>query len=193
MSHKASMTSFTQEELFRLMAYMRKYDPQMHTVCLLALWHGLRRGEVLKLTSHNFVDGRIVFSRLKNSNSSNHKLMYHHVPEFNEVQAIQSILRVRNDGRVLFDISERQANRLLVKYCDAVEIHRTKAHMHSFKHSCCKMLLPHLGLAELQVYVGHKEGKNTMRYLQTDQETVEAKLEAAISAGASKGATYEQS
>lgn len=177
MSQKATMTSFTQDELYRLMRYMRAHDPQMHAVCLLALWHGMRRGEVLELTAHNFVDGRIVFSRLKGSDSANHALQSHATPEFNEVLALKDVLRVRDDGRVLFDISERQVNRLLVRYCDAVGIHRTKAHMHSFKHSTCRLMLDAgMPIDKLQSWVGHKEGQNTLKYLQNSQESIESEL-----------------
>jgi integrase len=178
MSQKAAMTSFTQDELLRLMRYMRVVDPQMHAICLLALWHGMRRGEVLALTTNNFVDGRVVFSRLKGSLSANHKLQSHAAPEFDEMRAIQPVLQVRNDGRALFDHSERQVNRLLERYCEAVDIHRTKAHMSSFKHSCCRLLLDSgMGIDKLAGYVGHKEPKNTLRYTRTTDEAIEDELE----------------
>jgi integrase len=184
MSRKAAMTSFSQDELHRLMAYMREHDPQMHCVCLLALSHGLRRGEVLTLSADNFCDGRIVFGRLKGSRPSNHKLIDHPNPMFNEPSALAPVLKIRNNGRVLFDLNERQVNRLLVRYCSAVGIHRTKAHMHSFKHTCCESLLPALGVDGLQSYVGHVEAKNTLRYVNPTDAAIEARLDAAIGARA---------
>jgi integrase len=184
MSHKATLTSFTQDELFRLMHHMQAHDPQLHAMALLSLWHGMRRGEVLELTPANFRNGRITFERLKNSNSSCHKLTKHHVPEFDEVTAVQRYLdypQVRDDGRVMmFDSNERQVNRLMQRYCDAVGISRHKAHWSSFKHTCCKLLLPVLGVAELQVHVGHVEAKNTLRYGAASEEETQSKLEAAI-------------
>jgi len=174
------MTRFTQDELHRLMQYMHEHDPQMHLICLLALSHAMRRSEVLELTAHNFCDGRIVFGRKKGSLPSNHMLIDHKEQVFNEPLALSRVLQVRNDGRVLFDISERQVNRLLVRYCAAVGIHRTKAHMHSFKHTDCDSLLPVLGVEGLQIYVGHAEAKNTLKYVKPTDEAVEARLQAAL-------------
>jgi integrase len=179
-SYKASMTSFTQEELHRLMAYMYEHDRQMHAICLLMLSHGLRRNEVLNLTASNFCDGRILFGRLKGSLPSNHKLIEHSEPVYNEKMALSDVLQIRNDGRVLFDISERQVNRLLVRYCEAVGIHRTKAHCHSFKHTCCESLLPVLGIDGLQKWVGHAEAKNTLKYIRPTDAAIEARLDAAL-------------
>lgn len=178
MSQKAALTSFTQDELYRLMRYMRDHDAQMHAICLLALWHGMRRGEVLNLTAQNFVDGRIVFTRLKGSLPANQSLQSHEAPEFNEVLALSPVLKIRNDGRVLFDLSERQVNRLLVRYCEAVGIHRTKAHMHSFKHTTCRLLLgAGMEADQLSNYVGHAEPKNTLVYTRQSAEELESELD----------------
>jgi len=184
-SHKASLTHFTNDELFRLLAYMRQHDKQLHAMALLALWHGMRRGEVLELTPQNFRDGRITFNRLKGSNPcSAQKLSKHPVPEYDEVAAVQRFIdypQIRDDGRVmLFDLNERQINRLMVRYCDAVGIPRHKAHWSSFKHTTCKLLLPILGVTELQMHVGHVEVKNTLAYTRASAEEVQTKLDAAI-------------
>lgn len=164
------------------MSYLYQHDSQMHAICLLALSHGMRRREVLNLTAENFVDGRIVFGRLKGSQPSNHKLLDHPNRLFNEPMALAPVLRIRNDGRMLFDIDERQVNRLLVRYCAVLGIHRTKAHMHTFKHTCCESLLPHLGVDGLQKFVGHTEAKNTLRYIRPTEAAVEARLANAMGA-----------
>jgi integrase len=189
MSHKASMTSFTQEELYRLMAYMREHDPQLHAMALLSLNHGMRRGEILNLEPKAFRDGRITFTRLKGSlPCSAQKVRAHPVPEYDEARAVDALMRqahnVRPDGRVLlFELgeteqaAERQINRLMVKYCEAVGIPRHKAHWSSFKHTCGKLLVDMLGVPALQVHLGHVEVKNTLAYTRPSADEVEEKLE----------------
>jgi integrase len=199
MSHKASLTSFTQDELYRLMAYMREHDPQLHAMALLSLNHGMRRGEILNLEPKAFSEGRITFKRLKGSMPcSAQKVRAHEVPEYNEAQAVDRLLKqsrsVRPDGRVLLfdlgetqDAAERQINRLMVKYCAAVCIPRHKAHWSSFKHTCGKMLSPILGATGLQVHLGHVEIKNSLVYSRDSADEVEAKLDALRAQVASAG------
>ena len=179
---KASMTSFTSDETGRLMSYLMEHDPQMHVICLLAQGHALRRNEVLSLTAENFIDGRIIGTRLKGSKPFNHRL----TPE--EMKALEPVLTIRNDGRVLFDYSERQVNRLLVRYCKALGIHRTKAHMHSFKHTACRQILPVIGVNGVQQWAGHSEGKNSLIYLLPSQDELEARLDAGKAFAAKAGA-----
>jgi hypothetical protein len=71
MSHKATMTSFTQDELFRLMQHMKAGDSQLHAMALLSLWHGMRGGEVLELTPGNFAPNRRFY---RHSLLSRHKV-----------------------------------------------------------------------------------------------------------------------
>jgi hypothetical protein len=68
----------------------------------------------------------------------------------------------------------------MVRYCDAVQIPRHKAHWSSFKHTCGKVLLPVLGVSELQVHLGHVEVKNTLAYARASEEEVRSKLEARV-------------
>jgi integrase len=177
---KAVMSCLTQDELRRLMAYMQEHDPQMHAICLLAMSHGMRRNEVLNLTIHNFVDGRVIFGRLKGSQPSNHKLIDHPDPVFNEPMALGPVLKIRSDGRVLFDIDERQVNRLLVRYGKACGIHRSACHIHTFKHVACTYLLPALGVDGLVKYVGFSAEQNALKYIKPTEAAVEARLDAAI-------------
>jgi integrase len=182
MSYKAAMTSFTQDELFRLMKHMRAVDPEMHAICLLALWHGMRITEVLTLTTENIIDGRIVFGRLKGSLSANQTLKTHDAPEYDELEALRR-LGLKPDGRALF--SERltnnygrQVNRLLVRFCDAVGIHRTKAHMHSFKHTAVRLLRDAgMEIEDVSNIVGHADPKNTLRYSVKSTEQLEDELD----------------
>lgn len=174
------MSILTQEELYRLMAYMQEHDPQMHAICLLAMSHGMRRSEVLELTIENFIEGRILFGRKKGSQPSNHKLIDHPDPVFNEPKALAPVLKVRDDGRVLFDIDERQCNRLLVRYGKACGIHRSACHMHTFKHVACTYLLPALGVDGVQKYVGFSAEQNVLKYIKPTEAAVETRLDAAI-------------
>jgi integrase len=180
MSAKAAMTSFTQDELVRLMTYMHKHDKQMHAICLLALGHAMRRGEVLNLSSSNFVDGRIVFDRLKGSEPHNQPLLTHEAEIFDEVKAMKLSLEMAKlcpDGRMLFTLDERQVNRLLVRYGTACGIHRTKLHLHSFKHSCVRFLLDAgMRIDKVQAYVGHADGGNTLRYTRPTDAEVESEI-----------------
>jgi integrase len=189
---KATLTSFTQDELYRLLAHMREHDPQLHTMALLSLNHGMRRGEILALEPKAFREGRITFIRLKGSlPCSAQKVRAHAVPEYNEAQAVDMLLKqshkILPDGRVLlFDMgentvaAEKQINRLMVRYCEAVGIPRHKAHWSSFKHTCGKMLVDTLGVPALQVHLGHVEVKNTLVYTKPSADEVEATLDAAF-------------
>ena len=42
------------------------------------------------------------------------------------------------------------------------------------EHTCYKLLLPVLGVAQLQQHVGHVEAKNTLRYSRASDEEIES-------------------
>jgi integrase len=173
---KAAMTSFSADELHKLMVYLYEHDRELHCASLLMLSHGLRRAEVLRLTIHNFRGDKLVTGRVKGSESSTHSLVRHTDVVFDEPATLAPVLAVRNDGRALFDMTPRSINHRLARAGVAVGIDRLKLHSHSFKHTTCHLLLPVLGIPQLQKYVGHVEAKNTLKYLKPTDEEIDTRL-----------------
>jgi type 1 fimbriae regulatory protein FimB len=66
-------------------------------------------------------------------------------------------------------------------YGELAGIPAYKRHSHALKHTCGKLgLAGGMSLPELQTYLGHKNGQNTMIYLQVDDDTASHAFAAAV-------------
>ena len=60
-------------------------------------------------------------------------------------------------------------------------IPKFKCHPHCLKHSCGRLTyLGGMGIAEIQTYLGHRNGWNTMVYMRPDESEVAAAFAAAV-------------
>lgn len=124
--------------------------------------HALRISETLSLTKDNIVGGSLVMQRLKGSRKTVQSLLPNEKAELEEL--------AKTDGK-FFDICRKTAWLKMRKYCAEAGIPQWKATPHKLKHTAGKLgLAGGMTLPELQTYLGHVNGSNTMIYLQVDDE-----------------------
>lgn len=163
------MKSLSKTELDALLAATPEPDRLMF---LTAFNHGLRVSEVVNLDASNIVDGHLVVQRLKRSRRTTQPLLP------NEKDGLLAL--AKQSGK-FFPISRWTADRRLKEYGKKAGIPEFKLHMHALKHSCGRLGYEGgMGLPELQAYLGHKNGGNTMVYLQADEQQAAAAFAAAV-------------
>lgn len=167
------MKSLTKPELDSLLAVAKKYSAQDHLMLLVAFNHGLRVSEVLSLTRNNVVDGFLVVQRLKNSRKTVQRLL--------PTEAAELVALAASTDGPLFPICRRTADRKIKRYGAEAGIPAFKLHMHTLKHTTGRLgYQGGMGIPELQTYLGHVNGGNTMVYLQADEETAGNAFAAAV-------------
>jgi integrase len=166
--------NFSKAELDNLLQAAQAASPMDYLIILLSVNHGLRVSEVLSLTSSNFKDGCLVVQRLKGSCKTTQKLLP------NEIAALAAYQTISPDGR-LFPICRKTAWDHMKKLGAAAGIDSIKCFNHALKHTTAKMgLLGGMTIPELQTYMGHKNGQNTLLYLREDDETASAAFQKAM-------------
>jgi integrase len=152
-------------------------DPLDYLMILIAFNHGFRVSEVLSLTSENFVSGHVTMQRLKGSCKTTQKLLP------NEVAPIAELLAKRAPGERLFPFCRKTAWLHVKQIGVAAGIPAFKCFPHALKHTTAKLgLKGGMSLPELQTYIGHKNGANTMLYLREDDEAASKAFAAAMGA-----------
>lgn len=153
------MKSLTRVELDALLAATPEPDRLMF---LTAFNHGLRVSEVVNLDASNIVDGHLVVQRLKRSRRTTQPLLP------NEKDGLLAL--AKQQGK-FFPISRWTADRRLKEYGKKAGIPEHLLHMHCLKHSCGRLgFKGGMSIPEIQAYLGHKNGGNTMIYLEASEE-----------------------
>ena len=166
--------SLTRPELDALLAVARKHSEADYLMILVTFNHGLRVSETLRLTSQNFVDGYIVVQRLKKSRKTTQPLLP------NEVDGLRALGK---PGECLFPIHRSTFWRRMQEYGDEAGIPSFKRHCHVLKHTCGRLgFKGGMTIPEVQVYLGHVDGGNTLVYMQAD----EAEAASAFAAAAAR-------
>lgn len=176
------MTYLTRTQVTDLMRRAYRQSPREHAIFLLAYTHGLRVSEVAALTSQSVAGGVLRVARLKGSLATTQPLQTSVNPLYDEPSVLARWERERSSSENnifdrLFPLSRRQLERLATDYMLAVGIPRELAHMHSLKHACASHLLREGGatVEYIRTYVGHKDVKNTMVYLNISDAEASAK------------------
>ena len=163
------MKSLTRPELDALLAAAPEPDRLMF---LVAFNHGLRVSEVVNLNASNIVDGHLVVQRLKRSRRTTQPLLP------NEKDGLLAL--AKQSGK-FFPISRWTADRRLKEYGKKAGIPEHLLHMHCLKHSCGRLgFKGGMSIPEIQAYLGHKNGGNTMIYLQASEEEAANAFAAAV-------------
>ena len=136
--------------------------------------HGLRVSETLALTAENFVDGFLVVQRLKGSKKTAQPLLP------SERDGLLALVETTT-GPIFAGQYRRKVDRMIKKYGAAAGIPSFKLHAHTLKHSCGRLgFQGGMSLPEIQAYLGHINGKNTMVYLEASEEEASAAFAAAV-------------
>jgi integrase len=158
------MKSLTRDELNRLLE-VAGTDRLMFAVMFN---HGLRVSEVINLTDANVVSGHLVVQRLKKSCKTTQPLLA-------DEQALTTM-----KGR-FFPMSRITAWRRMQEYGKLANIPEFLRHPHALKHTTGRLgYKGGMGVAELQSYLGHKNGGNTMVYMQAEESEACSAFAAAV-------------
>jgi integrase len=157
------MRYLTKTELSGMLEQAKNSGPDDHLMVLLAFNHGLRVSEVINLTADNFKDGHLIVQRLKGSAKTAQKLLP------NE-SALLAEYQIPACGK-LFPICRRTAHRRIKRFGVTAGIPEFKCFPHCLKHTTAMIGLEGgMKINELQAYLGHKNGQNTLAYLRVDDD-----------------------
>ena len=169
------MKALTQIELDALLAVSGEHS-LMFRVCFN---HGLRVSELLSLTKDNIPAELIDVQRLKGSKRTIQPLLG------GERDALLKLAATSTGYFFLPEIenresARRQFNRLMRRYGKLANVPEHKCHAHALKHTCGRLGYEGgMGVPEIQAYLGHKNGKNTMIYLEASEEQAASAFAAA--------------
>lgn len=166
------MKSLTKPELDKLIAVATRHSERDALMLSVIFNHGLRISEALSLNRDNIVGGHLVIQRLKGSKKTNQPLLP------NEKTALEALAK---DAAPFFQMHRATAWRRIQAYGSEAGIPAFKLHPHALKHSTGRLAYEGgMGIPELQSYLGHVCGSNTMIYLQATEEQAAHAFAAAI-------------
>jgi type 1 fimbriae regulatory protein FimB len=174
------MKSLTKSELAGLLAVAVKHNTLDALMLSVMFNHGLRISEATGLTKDNIVDGYLVIQRLKGSRKTNQPLLA------NEKAGLEA-LASKVTGRFWLaeyaqgTVARVIAWRLVQKYGKEAGIPQFKCHPHVLKHTTGRLAYEGgMGIPELQKYIGHENGANTMKYAEAPEEVACSAFAAAV-------------
>jgi len=166
--------SLTRPELDALLTVAQRHSDRDGLLFAVIFNHGLRVSEALALTQDNIVAGHIVVQRLKGSRKTNQPLL---ASEREKLEALAA-----EPGR-FFPMHRMTAWRKIQQYGREAGIPAFKLHPHALKHTTGRLGYEGgMGIPELQSYLGHVNGKNTMVYLEATEEQAANAFAAAVGA-----------
>jgi integrase len=166
-----SMKNFTKPELDGLLAAARKESEADYLMFLVMFNHGLRVSEMLALSASNIVGNFLVVQRLKGSKKTCQPLL----PSERD-----GLLKLPANGFFAGEY-RMSVHRKIRKYGAIAGIPEFKLHAHTLKHTTGRLGYEGgMGIPELQAYLGHVNGKNTMVYLEATEEQAALAFAAAV-------------
>jgi integrase len=153
------MKSLTRIELDALLAAAPEPDRLMLTV---AVNHGLRVSELVSLDASNIVGNHLVVQRLKKSRRTTQPLLP------NEKDGLLAL--AKKSGK-FFPMSRYTVDRRIKEYGKKAGLPAFKCHAHALRHTTGRLgYLAGIGIPEIQKYLGHVSGSNTLIYLESSEE-----------------------
>lgn len=157
------MKSLQRPELDALLATARKYSERDYLMFLVTFNHGLRVSETLAILPEHLIGAYIDIHRLKKSRRTIHPLLP-------DESAMLRELAAQGPGR-LFPTYRMDFWRKMQRYGAEAGIPAFKCHPHALKHTTGKLgRKGGMSVEELQKYLGHVNGANTMVYMEADEE-----------------------
>ena len=162
------MKSLTRSELDAFLEVAKQHSRQDWLMFKTMFFHGLRVSEVIALTDANIVDGHLVVQRLKGSKKTTQRLLSDE----------QELLTMKG---LFFPICRMTVWRRIQSYGKRAGIPAFKCHSHVLKHTCGRLgYKGGMGIAEVQKYLGHVNGGNTLKYMEADEEEACSAFAAAV-------------
>lgn len=170
------MKAMTREQLDAVLAVAKKYSEDDYLALLVGFNHGLRISEMLALSPANVINGCIVVERLKGSKKTVQPLLP------SEQAAILAKVAA---GGPFFSICRKTLWLHFKRYCAEAGVPAGKdfVSVHSLKHTCGRLgFKGGMTIPEIQTYLGHVNGANTMVYLTATEEEAASAFAAAVGA-----------
>jgi integrase/recombinase XerD len=174
------MEYMTKDELSRVLRIAMKENKLHHQAMLTAFYFGLRVSEVTAILGEDVQDGQLRVERLKGSETTLQRIpLTNGSPEF-ELRIVELAAKAGPTGRV-FPLSRQRCDQFMKRYCRLAGVHRSKAHMHSFKHSTAMAIWNVTQQpGQIKSYLGHKSMSSTMQYLNEADHTKAQEVVAAL-------------
>ncbi len=179
----------SKEQLTATLRRAWKHSRRDHLMLLLGAQHGLRRTEIASLTLADVANGQITVARIKGSEATTHPLLSNESILFDEVRALEQYLAECRELGTLSATSDRlfggitgiRVSQIAQEHMLAAGVSADLAHAHQLKHFCCSHLCrQNVGVEYIRTYVGHKDIKNTVRYLNITDSEASAKAQEAF-------------
>ncbi len=166
------MKSLTRPELDAFLAVARKHSEQDYLMFASIFNHGLRVSESINLSSDNVASGFLTVQRLKGSKKTTQPL------QPMEREGIEAL--ATTEGK-FFPVCRMTVWRRMQRYGKEAGIPTFKLHPHALKHTTGRLGYEGgMGIPELQTWLGHVNGKNTMVYLEATEEQAANAFAAAV-------------
>lgn len=170
------MIAMTKEQLDAVLVVARKHSEDDYLALLIGFNHGLRVSEMVALSPANIVNGVLVVERLKGSRKTVQPLL----PSERD-----AVLAKVAAGVPFFNIHRKTLWLHMKNYCKeaGVPFGKDFVTVHSLKHTCGRLgFKGGMTIPEIQKYLGHVNGANTMVYLQATEEEASNAFAAAVGA-----------
>jgi len=169
------VNSLTKEELKRLLSAVNNSSHRL--MLLVGFWHGLRVSELIDLRGRDIRGGFLSIQRLKGSKKTIQPLVHCADPELSEIEELTKLGETLKSNDKLFDITRFGVYKLMQRAGERAGLPPHKCHPHVLKHSIA-MVMKNMGkdVKQVQVYLGHVEGKNTLVYWEATMEDAAAGL-----------------
>lgn len=177
----------TENQLLRLLKAARKQKHRSAErnwlMILVAYWHGLRAGEVVRLKGTDIRDGKIILRRGKGSETNLHSLVRHPNLLLNEAPALIKLAREVGD-RPLFPYTRQHAYHLVHVIAESLDFPETHRKFHMLKHSIATHSVARgVQIQYLQKRLGWKSLSSVGVYLRPTDDQAEDAVMAAFRKG----------
>jgi integrase len=166
------MKNLTRSELAGLREQAKQCSELDWLMLTVMFNHGLRVSEVINLDSSNVQGDYLIVPRLKKSARTTQPMME------DEKRGLQVL--AQSEGK-FFPICRKTVQRKIKQYGRAAGIPEHKLHPHILKHTTGRLAyLGGMGIPEIQKWLGHKNGGNTLRYMEASEEEAASAFAAAV-------------
>jgi integrase len=166
------MKSLTKLELSGLIEVAGRHSALDKLMVKVTFNHGLRASETVNLDASNIVGEYLVLQRLKASRKTSQ-------PLFDDEKA--ELLELAKSAGRFFPISRCTFWRRMQAYGREAGIPEIKLHPHILKHSAGRLAyLGGMGIPEIQNWLGHVNGGNTLKYMEATEEEAALAFAAAV-------------
>lgn len=164
------MKCLLRHELDALLAAAKSESTSDYLMFLVIFNHGLRASEAIALSNENLLGNCLVVQRLKRSMKTSQPLL----------DSERDYLLALPAGR-WFPMTRMTLWRRMQYYGAKANLDLSRCHPHALKHSAGRLAyLGGMGLPELQTYLGHRVGSNTMIYAQASEGEAASAFAAAV-------------